>query len=345
MTSTSQVFAQGAIGGSAPQAITCPTNNPLAPVAGIPYIYSADVSPLGGSATWFATTDENFITAGAIQPVANQEPVNGNYVQAATNYQTAATVSANPTQTSITWGGTGFDGLSANGPADPAELFVVVSYESATCANNLKVFPIRPINAFTVDIRNWDPANTAVSDYGDIETQCFDDVQEAVYNPTTQLVDYDFGTNVQYFEVIAANFTDYFTPTFQISGVLANQTALVEWGYTNGTYPNTIGTITGDGTTQTVGTIAQVDVDPSVISTANGVSIYVRVTISNNDYEGLAISTITLAVDAVNAAGQDDVATDCTVNPAFADAAVQTLDPRPTVTAVTPTPFNGQVTP
>lgn len=329
-----------ATGGSAPQPINC-TTGPLNPVAGVPYDYTANLAPEGGIAYWFATQDVNFISGGTL--TANQELIGGTFVAAASNYRDNTPGVTTPTTTTITWDAVGLATLPTN-PADPPELFVAIYYSGTACADNLKVYPIKPINAFTVDILNWEEGNLGAGQYGIAEAQCFDDVQEAEYDPIANEMDYDFGTNVLYFEVIAANFSEWYSPSFQMTGLQNNQQALVEWGYVNGAYPNSLGTITGNGGTQTIGTIAQVEVDPSVPSTENGVSIYVRVTISNNDFEGLAMTPITLAVDAVNSAGQDDVDDQCNVNAVFADLAVQNLNPRPAVTSPT-NEFIPQVTP
>ena len=264
-------------------------------------------------------------------------------MSAATNYQNGATGVSTPTTTTITWNAVG---LATLDPTQPPDLFVAIYYSGTACADNLKVYPIQPINAFTVDILNWDETNTTPGTYGVEESQCFDEVQEAVYDPIANVMDYDFGTNVLYFEVIASNFSEWFSPSFQMTGLQLNQEATVDWGYVNGDYTaGTVGTIVGNGGTQTVGTIAQVLVDPSVTSTENGVSIYIRVTIANNDFEGLAQTPITLAVDAVNSGNQPDVDADCEVNSEFADLATQNMDPRPTVTEVAPNTFIPQITP
>jgi zinc transporter ZupT len=138
-----------------------------------------------------------------------------------------------------------------------------------------------------------------------------------------------------YFEVIAANFTGFYTPSFQLSGLQGDQTADIDWGVTVGAYGNNIATGAGNGI------FAGTAVNTSLTNTSAGVSIYIRVTVHNNDFEGIAVTPITLAVDAVNSANQDDVLhNDCaTLNPAFADAAVQNLNARPIVTEVAPNVF------
>jgi hypothetical protein len=216
---------------------------------------------------------------------------------------------------------------------------VVVEYEAQApdCANNMKVYPIRPINAFTVDIRNIEDATSVPLAYDVTDDQCFPGVQSAqwVPNPAPNgSIDYDFGINYLYFEVIAANFTGSFTPSFRLSGLIGDQTADVDWGVAIGAYGNNIATGVGNGD------IPGPAVTTASTNTSAGVSIYVRVTVHNNDTEGLAAVPISLAVDAVNAAGQDDVLhTDCSLNAVFADIATQSLNLRPTVSPVLPGVF------
>ena len=332
-----QSYAQ-AIGGSLPQAINC-TNNAYNPVAGVPYDYSALINPADGSAYWYATTATTWMTGGA-RPAGIELPAGGAVVAAATNYMDNAPGDASPTTTNITWTGSG---LAANTPAagDPPTLFVVVEYTApvAGCANNLKVYPIRPINAFVVDIMNMTQAPTpAPAGYGTLVEQCFDEVQSAVYVPGLDgSVDYDFGTNIMYFEVVAANFTGSFTPSFNLTGLIGDQTADLDWGVTVGAYGNNLATGVGNGV------IAGTPVTTALTNTSTGVSIYVRLTVHNNDTEGLALTPITLAVDAVTgdvASPIDDVnnAT-CALNTPFQDLALQNLQARPTVTEVAPNTF------
>jgi hypothetical protein len=338
LAGTNQIYAQ-ATPGSLPRPLSC-TTDPWNPIAGVPYNYSADVNPLTGEAYWYATESTTFMTGGV--RVATEEAVGGVDVAAATNYMAAAPVNSNPTTTSITWTS---QGLADNTvlATDPPKLFVVVEYEAPVtgCANNMKVYPIRPINAFTVDIMNIEDATKVPLGYDVTDEQCIAGVVSAQWtaNPVPNgSIDYDFGADTLYFEVIAANFTDSYTPSFQISGLLtvapSDQTADIDWGYVIGTYNHNVVTGAGNGNW-----IDDEDVLTNETNTSGGVSIYVRVIVHNNDTEGLAQIPITLAVDAVNSAGQPDVATNCTANPAFADAALQNVNPRPTVTPVAPGVF------
>lgn len=342
-TGANQIFAQ-ALPGSPPQLINC-AGNAYNPIAGVPYDYSALISPDQGSAYWYATDIAinptlTFMTGGA-RPAGIEEPNPGPVVAAATNYMDVTAGDASPTTTNITWTTAGLANNTPPTAADPPTLFVVIEYDAPAtgCANNVKVYPIRPINAFVVDIMNMTPGAIQVpSGYGIIETQCFDSVQAASWQaapaPNGSIV-YDFGTNYLYYEVVAANFTASYTPSFQIAGLQLNQTADLDWGYAIGTYNHNVVTGGGNGAYTD-----DEDVLTNETNTSLGVSIYVRMTIHNANWEGIAQLPVELAVDAVNSAGQDDVNNEtCLVNAPFEDNADQTVDPRPTVTEVAPNIF------
>ncbi|MBW6489683.1 MAG: hypothetical protein K0B15_00680 [Lentimicrobium sp.] len=339
LVGVSNVMSQ-AVGGFPATPVTC-TTGPLNPIAGVPYIYSADVNPLTGNAYWYATNATTFMTGGA--RVAGIElPAGGAVVASGTNYMLNNPVATNPTTTEIIWTTAGLAAVTATNP-----LFVNIEYTAVdpNCSNNMKVYRIEPVNAFTVDITNWDPDNTAPSGYGAVEDQCYDEVQSASYDLGTGLVDYDFGTNILYYEIVAANFTGSYIANLRLNGLVLNQTALVEWGYASGTYGTSAGTYNGTG--------AVIDVTPFTVltdelDTSEGVSIYVRVTVSNNDYEGLSTQNITLAVNGelpttpvLYSVDNDN----CLVPSNYNDVAAQNLVLRPIITPNTGTGFEPQVTP
>ena len=206
---------------------------------------------------------------------------------------------------------------------------ITVEYDGPTCSDNLKVMQILPQSAFTVDILNLDAEDQSALDYDLEEAQCYSEVAGAVF--VDGAIDYDYGINYLYYEVVAANFTGSYDLQFQLSGLEVNQTAQIEWGYTKGTYDNDLGAVT-EATPTTATTISTTETN-----TATGVSIYVKVTVNNNDYEGITDQSIVLAVDAVDAQGNNDVLhTDCSTNTAFADIATQELSARPEVKEGTP---------
>ncbi|HEY3389808.1 MAG TPA: hypothetical protein VGK38_09570, partial [Prolixibacteraceae bacterium] len=302
------------------------------PVAGRPYDYSAIISPLGGKAYWYATKSTTFMTGGL--RVATEIPKDGVAILAnATNYMTLAAAATSPTTTQVTWTSAGLDGVTAAVP-----LFMVVEYNSPTCTttNNMKVMQIIPKNAFTVDITNMVHGATPTPlAYDAVESQCFANIVSAAFNTTTKVIDIDYGVNVLYYEIIAANFTGSYKPYFRLSGLKGTQTADIDWGVAVGTYGTSAGTALASSMPYT--SPAQT-VSTTLTDTHLGVSIYVRVTVKNNGYEGITSDPITLAVEAVDGtvAANKDLDPDGVTMTPFGDLAVQTLNARPSVTAGTP---------
>ena len=316
-----------AVAGSAPRGVSC-TNDPVHPVAGKPYTYKA-ASGQAGNYTFWATTDVDFIKLVTGVPTNNMSTMLtvGTQLLNATNYATAGATD----NTIITWSDATLNA------AKTTPTFVVVN-KDGICADNLKVWKLDPITAFTVDIKNIDHSNVATSNlaYDAAESQCMDKVQSAKYNAGT--VEYDFGKQILYFEVIAANFSVEYTPTFTIAGLGSGQTAVIEWAYDRAfTSPVTV----------TSGVASGTKVATSATDTSTGVSIYVRVTITNTTFEGIAATPISLDVDAQNSVGTWDIdngngsTCNATTGADHLDLATQTLNPRPDVTPVAPsTPFN-----
>lgn len=326
--------------GSAPRPLTDCNTGPLNPIAGIPYDYQATVTPEGGSAFWYATLSTQFMDNGA--RVASVEAIGGSVVAAANNYATTISPANNPLSTSITWTSAGLAGIDNDNP-----LFVVIEYTQAgDCTNNnMKVYRIRPVNAFQVNIRNLG------RDYdANDHASCFDDVQSASYNLTSGEVEYDFGMNRLAFEVVAANFTDSYTPSFLLTGLINNQTAELFWSYTND-----FATATSLGAITNGSALEGAEVTTNESNTELGVSIYVWVEVSHNDFEGLADTPITLAVAGLNAANQPNVRwNDCSIDVNLLaslgetnapDFATHTLNPRPTIESVDPLNFEPNRTP
>jgi hypothetical protein len=338
-TSFGQV-AGPALPGSAPRGINC-IDDPLHPIAGRPYIYKAATNQPGGNYTFWATKDYNFITTTAGVTTTNMATKKlttpGDLIATSSNYATPDLAD----NVSITWSDAVLNGTTPTTPT-----FVAVN-QDGTCANNFKAWQLLPLKAFTVDIRNIDNADPTGPSlaFGANDNQCFDAVRGAVYNPATSKVEYDFGKQVLYYEVIAANFTASWIPTFTLTGLGNGQTAVIEWDVAK-TFPGpTVPVAITNGVSVTTAAVATAETN-----TANGVSIYVRVTITNNTFQGIAATTIRLAVDGVNSVGDWDIENNtlalagplCNVGALNdkMDVADQVLDPRPDVTPVAPSaPF------
>ncbi|MEI6140246.1 MAG: hypothetical protein WCP85_13345 [Mariniphaga sp.] len=340
VSSISFAWGQGAKTSSAPQASSC-VPDALHPVAGVPYVYKATVSPSAGTYEWWATKDASFITAPGVTNMSTylKSPtttVTGtDLISQSTNYAKTAQTSDEVT---ITWSDvvlstTKYQTVPG---ATPSPTFVVVRYVAGgtECADNLKVYELDPINAFSVDIKNINDADNSILGYGVTTTQCPANVSKATY--VNKAMVYEYGVDYLYYEVIAANFSSYWVPTFTLTGNHTAQTYVVEYTYAApstwaGTPPTW--TAVANGTTHFT-------LDPTVTTTAAGVSVYIRVSITNNNYEGLAARPITLAADGQNSVGTWDIvnsATACTATAAADsnDTAIQTIKARPTVPSTT----------
>ncbi len=329
---------------------------PLHPYPGVPYTYTMDGTTGDENAdewTWFATKDPNFIVDGVLNTTNALAVGAGSPILAATNYNTPSGTNS----VTITWSAeilaaTQYQGDATNwataSSANPTPTFVVGYATGVNCADNIQVYEINPEFNFTLDIAAIDPDGNTL-DWDVANLICVDDVWEAIYNSGTNELDMDYGTNTILFEVAAANFVEDFTPTFRlISGLQGDQEAVVTLHATladaeagtnsEGTVTWTNANIDGDWATG----IQFTATDPNNV--AGGVSLYVRVVISNNTYESLTSNPFVLAVDAIDDTEngiwdmEDD---DC--DPATAadeadqaDQAEHTIDPRPTIIHNTP---------
>ena len=331
-----------ALPGSAPRPLINCSSGPLNPIAGVPYDYSAEIIPEGGTAYWFATfNNTSFITNGTL--TANQENIGGDFILSATNYQDTNPGDTSPTTTTITWKSGGLAQVDAASP-----LFLAVNYTAPVtgCANNLKVYRINPINAFMVNILNHGAAA-----YGDIAESCFSDIESAEYDLASNLMMYNFGQNLMAYEVVAANFTDSYDVSFRIAGLQPDQNANLYWSYENNF--STANLIGGGPFSNEI--VNGPTVTTNETNTSAGVSIFVWLEVNNNNFEGLLDTPITLAVSGVNAALEPCIRwDDCAIpvdlaadfsEPNAPDFATHTLQARPTVLPDGGLNFENQVQP
>jgi len=322
--------------GSAPLPLVGCTNDALHPLAGVPYNYKAAVTPTGGNFQWWATKDFDFIKDNAGITVNNSDKkltVGMDLINASASYGATTTTD----NVDITWASSTITGTTVSSPT-----FVVVQYDAASpaCANNLKVYPILPINGFTVDIKNMDQSKNPVTNYGDQVAVCISNIASAKYDAVAKAVVTDYGKNILYYEVVAANFTGSYTPSFKVSGMGSGQTVAslelyIDAAFATPAIPTTLNVDTYSPDTP-------LTVDQSVTNTTNGVSIYVKLTIANGVHETLTDDIITLAVNGINASGEKSADNnDCSKPSDFNDLAIQTLTKRPTVTSV---PANSFIT-
>lgn len=339
----------------APRPVTCLSSDALHPVAGTPYNYEVNVPTPPGTKTytWLVTQDQTFVTNGAL--VATPQTIGGPVLAAASAWYNTATVDANTI--SLTWQSFAYD------PANP--VFIVIFVQNAApggcTSQNVKVYKIQPQNSFTLDIANQNATLVTQAGYGTNIDRCISDIVSSTYSATApEGILNDFGVDYLYYEVVAANWSDAWKLSVQLTNVDPLEHVTVEWTkdatYASGLHVMT-GSAVGTGATPTVYTTTDnVTPNSGTFVGAAGESIYIRVTLDHSDltnpsYEGLADEVISLAVDGVTVpqtgTGVGDIHTAAGGSPStcpwvdlFAnDIAVQTVKARPTVTAVTPTPF------
>jgi hypothetical protein len=247
-------------------------------------------------------------------------------------------------------------------------IFVVINVinDDGSCSpNNLKVYEIVPMNAFTLDIANINGGATQ-SGYGTNIDRCISKILSAKYNTADKKIEYDYGADTLNYEVVAANWSGQWKPSVQLTGIDPKETVTVEWSTTKKFDAGTVHAMTGSavGTGSTAAIYASADNVstslPSVGST--GESIFIRVVLDHTTptlmYEGITDEQIALAIDgelyAETAPGtwtattlhdvhyNNGTAPTCTT-PAedlYAnDIATQTVKARPEVTASNPSPF------
>lgn len=341
--SVSNSFGQ-AVTWSAPRAFSC-TDDALHPIPGKRYTYQAVVDDPTGAGEWrfWATTDPDFITDNSGTPVFNTgtalEVIAGELSYASADYNIDITVNDGTENTDgiieLAWTSTILNGTEYQ----VTPTFVVAYYVNADgCTDNIKVWELDPLNGFIVDVIAMDPDDLPGSKDGyDVTPEtCVDVVESATY--TSGTMTYDYGDNYLYFEFVAANFTGYWIPDFDLTGLNAAQTVTYE--YTLAT-PDTWGTAAPTWTPlitygAATGTPTQISPASSVTDMTAGVSIFVRATVDHANYENINGQTLTMTLDGVNADGDYDVRNeDCTLPDPLAadgaDVATSTITPRPDI--------------
>lgn len=362
------IFAIGFTTKSYGQTVTCPVpravdatclpNDALHPIPGTAYDYIVDVPTPPGTKeyTWFVTQDQNFMAGGNLTNNREVAPWPSLHVAATgSGYNDPAT---GTNTLSITWNSFIPD------PALP--VFVVIYVENtastpdACVTNNLKVYKILPINAFTIDIANVNNVSGVVLPYETSFDHCISDVVSATYDATApEGVIYDFGVDYYYFVVTAANFSTSWRPSLQIAAIDAEETVVaVEWAR-----PDDFAFATPHAMPLAAGTYTSTDpvtvLDPTGTVGINGECIIIRVTVDHSvgalNYEGLTDQTFTVAVDGLTqlaaATPLGDIHfsstipvanTDCGLVDGFLyDRATQILKPRPTINAGATMPAPG----
>lgn len=207
----------------APYLLPTPLNcidltNPLQVVPGHEYTYTIDVPTPDGAKTyhWFVTQNYNFIVNGVLQN-SFAEPADGTGPVLASGSTHYNAVTADANSINLTW---------KSFTMDTNEYVFVVIYVQNTApgngciTDNLKVYRIRPLHAFTLDIANVDRVTNGLAP-ANFE-QCVSEVNSAIFDPTANGgnggVSYDFGRDSLFFVVAAANFTGSYQLSVRFDG-------------------------------------------------------------------------------------------------------------------------------
>jgi hypothetical protein len=319
-------------GQSIPRLPNC-SDSPLRPMVGKQYTYSVTIpSPYTTpqSFDWYVTDAPGFI-AGSILNTANIIPNSKEFIDAGDGYHDTSTGTSSIT---IKWTGKS----AINSKTKP--YFLVIHYRGTNgtlCeAMNIRAYKIEPYNAFTLDLTNMSGTTDLNLDGSNLAVEhkmCAKDIASVSYDGTKMV--YDYGTNELIFKVVAANFVGGWTPTVKISGLAGTQTIeTIEWSATT-TFAGT-NLFSQNGASWTAGNKIPAPADNL---TQDGEVIYIRVTIKNNDYEGIVDTPITLAINGVSDDGGEDVHfADCLADGFSNDVATQIILARPTITSSTGTP-------
>ena len=324
--------------------ITCLPSSAINPIPGTVYDYTVDVPVPPGTKEyyWIVTTDQSFIENGVLTNAIEYEA--GPYLSfTGSGYADPGTGTAT---IQLTW--EYFD------PNIPVFVIIQVRNTDATCTTqNMKVYKIEPLNAFTLDISNVDQNGVALTGYGVNYGFCVHDIVSATYDANApEGVIYDFGVDSLYYIVNAANYSTSWLPSVTVSNYAAmGEVTYVGWARpTWPTYTWTPFLLSGGIYTPA----APVPVlDPSGTVGPEGECIVIVVVIDHSttaSYEGLADTQISTAVDGLTQVGSPDPQGDvhfsstlpvpnglCGQEDGFAyDIALQTIKARPTIVDMTP---------
>lgn len=269
-----------------PVNVACvPASGPNNPIPGQLYTYTVTVPDPGvNTIFWYVTTDVNFITSTGLNLANLQTTPSSAYLMATgSTYNVAANTTAN---VDITW---------QSFPASQNVFLVTyVKNDITGCTDNIKVYKIEPSFLFTLDIERITNDGTAAA----LADHCVSPVLGATYN--AGVVEMNFGVNYLYFVVNSANWAHSWLPKFELTSSIAAASTVyaVDWQY-----PALANVATGWHTTLASG-IVYTSTDPvtPISPTATGVGstgecIIVRVTVTHNQHQGEANTTIQLAVD------------------------------------------------
>jgi len=204
--------------------------------------------------------------------------------------------------------------------AGPVEYYVVVKYVSTNSegcpVDNVKAYKILPVSIFQIDLANVKIDGSPLAS-GNV---CTSDIVDANITPgASPTITYDYGVSSMYVKVTARNFSGSWDMT-------VDNTLLTNLGASEGGILYWSTTIGGAETAVTLGTavtIAENTPDPT-----DNESIYLRLEVDHNTFEGLVTEAFTFTVNGVDQTGNPDLSATCTPE---ADAVTQTILERATI--------------
>ncbi len=219
--SATQVYAQGPYLPPTPIHEDCvELDNPLTPVAGRPYTYEVNVPYPEGTKTyhWYVTQDPNFIFEGALNDGTAVDE-GGPILASGSDWYNDPDDAGSTNEITLTW---------QSFTLDPDDyVFVVIWVENLApdgcVTDNLKVYRIQPLHAFTLTVASIDGELIHDETDGLLEI-CVDEVQSAIFDPNHGDhggVVYDYGQNEFYYAVAAANFSGDFQLAASFEGLQA----------------------------------------------------------------------------------------------------------------------------
>ena len=307
-TASAQVVPRGFVG-------EVLVGSPLSPVPGQEYTYQVGITPPDGNTfTWYVTQNFDFLEAR--DDVQFRELIDGDFLASGNIDATTGIGSAEILN--LTW-----KSFEYNAEQPIFVVIYVVNADGTCSSENLRVFMVEPLHAFTLDIANLDNPG----DYGANIEVCIDDIASALYNPATQEVDYDYGENILVYEVVAANWYDYWDLEVTFAGLQEGQEVVIEWAY-DAAFTNAVPMTLTEGVYTSVTSIHPGgNLDPGGSVGPDGESIFIRAIIAHNDFEGTAAVQYTLAVNGVMPGGED-LSHETGEPDQFHDIALQTINAR-----------------
>ena len=255
------------------QLTNCLDVDEIHPVQGEPYKYIVNTTDASDDVRWFVINNYDLTSATPVDSLVNSnheilastdnriDPGDGtgDFIYKVTNLATDYNINpamdgtgvTNTTGTEhaieITW--KYFSGLTT---ANEVVLLVAVVTGDDACTDNIIVYRIIPIPAFTLDVATLEQAGDSVAGPDDATNfaECVSPIESAVYDPNMTPTDpnvtpgdsliVDYGENWVYFIVNGANYIDSWRPNFRITYTgAASPVISADWAYAADANTNT----------------------------------------------------------------------------------------------------------